>query len=231
MSVLGKIQEVSSVIGLSRPTQVFSSTEREHIELQDCANEVRRQILERYEWQILKKRHTIAGDGSSTAFNLPSDFNRMLKKARIWSTRIQTPYRQIMDLDEWEELDVRQYEFVVGVWIIVGGQIQVKPAPAVGETLSFWYVGENIVTGSGSVLIPRFVEDTDVLRINEEILKLGIIWQWKANKGRAYAEDLETFETAIAKQIDLDKGPRIITDRKRRVPKGLQLAYPTSITP
>ena len=33
--------------------------------------------------------------------------------------------------------------------------------------------------------------------IDERLLKLGMIWQWKANKGSPYAEDMGTYSDAL----------------------------------
>ena len=61
MSVLSAIQNVSSFISLQVPAAVFSSSEREHVELQVLANAAASHIARDYEWQALKARATLAG--------------------------------------------------------------------------------------------------------------------------------------------------------------------------
>lgn len=52
----------------------------------------------------------------------------------------------------------------------------------------------------------EFTSDDDVFRLDERVLKLGMIWPWKANKGQAYAEDMVTYEDALAVASGNDKG-------------------------
>ena len=39
--------------------------------------------------------------------------------------------------------------------------------------------------------------DGDSFVLDERLLKLGMIWQWKANKGSPYAEDMATYGDAL----------------------------------
>ena len=50
MSVLSVIQDASAVIALNKPTVIFSSTEREHFELQVLVNSCARYVAQDYEW-------------------------------------------------------------------------------------------------------------------------------------------------------------------------------------
>jgi hypothetical protein len=63
------------------------------------------------------------------------------------------------------------------------------------------------------------------------VLKLGMIWQWKANKGRAYSEDMATFEDALAVSSGADKGSNILTVGAGRMPYDADFAFPGVIGP
>src|SRR5690349_20081032 len=138
MTILTAFRNVAMFISLSRPDTVFSSTEREHLELQVLANKSAQYIAVDYEWQALKTLATLTGDGSPMAFAFPDDYDRMLKKADLWSNRIMSPLTHITETDRWLELDVRQFGFVMGAWSIFGDRINIKPAPAGGELVKFF---------------------------------------------------------------------------------------------
>lgn len=231
MTVLTAIQAASTKIALDKPTVVYSSTDREHIELQELANECASYIAKDYEWQALKVLATITGDGSDDDFALPDDYDRMLKKTQLWSDRLQTPLTHITDTDHWLELDIRQFQTVIGVWTLFANEINIKPAPALSEVIKYYYMTTKWAKDAGGSFKTAFDADSDVFRLSEDLLKLCIIWKWKAAKKLPYAQELNDYEDAKEKMIVADKGSRFLRVGRARMPRGAQLAYPIPITP
>ncbi len=229
MTILTTVEGVAAVIGIDVPTGVFSSTDREHVELQHLANEMAERIWKAHDWELLKTLETLTGDGSATTFSLPSDYGRQIKDAELWSSRIQTPLTHIVSADRWLELDVRSYQFVIGVWTKIGGQIGIKPAMTATETAKYYYISNLIVSPASGSDKTAFTLDADSFRLNERVLKLGMIWQWRANKGLPYGEDMATYETALGEMISEDKGARMIHVGRPRMRRGIRLSYPQAI--
>jgi len=231
MSLLTVFQQAcTSGIALEKPAAVYGSTTREHVELANIANEMAAMIAASHEWQILNKIATITGDGTTEDFSLPSDFDRMLDKSQLWSTSLETPLSPISDRDQWLELDIKSFDFVINAWIIYGGQIHIKPALSTGVQVKYWYQS-NLWGLNGATPISEFTADTNTFRIDERLLKLGIIWRWREMKGLPYAEDLATYERLLAKLAMRDKGSRIIRLGKAVLPRDTTVAYPQSIVP
>lgn len=231
MSLLTAAQEACQVIGLARPAALFTSTAREHAELIAVANEICDRITDDDDgWQALVKEATISGDGTTTAWDLPADYNRQIKDANVWSSRIDGPLTHINSLDRWLEIDVRDFEFVTGAWTIYGGQIHIRPAMAATETARFFYVSNTAVTASDASKKARFTADDDTFFLGDRALKLGIIWQWKANKGRPYAEDLVNYEEALASLRAKDRGANIVRIGQPRLQRFGRVAYPQVIS-
>jgi len=63
------------------------------------------------------------------------------------------------------------------------------------------------------------------LRLDERLLKLGMIWQWKQNKGTSYAEDMGTYTDALAVAMGHDRPAPIIVGR-RPISANVRTAYP-----
>lgn len=231
MTILSVIQAVAPVVGVAVPSAVVTSTDREHVELTALANEMAERISKAHEWQLFNTLATYTGDGSMEDFSLPADYDRMLTKAQLWSSSLETPLSAITDRDRWLGLDIQSFDFVVNAWIIYGGQMHIKPAMASGVTAKHWYQSNLIIAPVAGDNKTEFTADTDVFRLPERLLKLGMIWQWKANKGLAYAEDMETYEVEKEKLIARDKGSRMVRVGSARMPKGVKTAYPQAITP
>ncbi|MGK6313726.1 phage adaptor protein [Neorhizobium sp. DT-125] len=233
MTILSVFQQVAPVIGLRIPTAVMASTERAHIELAALANEMAERIAfdMNYDWSMLKKLATLTGDGVVEGFDLPEDYRRMLKKAKLWPS--SSPYATLThypDTDQWLGLQVQNFQQIVGGWTILGNQILIRPVVNNAATVKFFYLRNTIVKAADGSLKTGFTADEDTYLLDERLLKLGIIWQWKANKGQQYAEDLSNFEDALAERIGADKGSNSIAVGRSRV--GAEaIAYPWVITP
>jgi len=230
MTVLAAIQGAAAVIGIEVPTAVYSEVDREMVELQHLCNEMATRIYKEHDWELLKTLETITGDGSTLTWSLPSDYGRQVKDMNLWSSRIETPLTHIVSTDKWLELDVQAYQYVIGVWQKIGGVISIKPATLSTETVKYYYISNLIVSpsGAGSDKV-AFTDDTDTFRLDERLLKLGMIWQWRANKGLPYGEDMENYENALGQLINEDKGSRILVVGARRRIRGVNVSYPESI--
>jgi hypothetical protein len=172
------------------------------------------------------------GDGVSEAFSLPTDYDRMLKKAVVHSTTWQNAkFVAAKDEDDWLYTKDIGIAGTPGKWIILSGQFQVFPAMAVGENARFYYISNKICGPVGTLTKTSFTDDSDTLFINEKLLRLGIIWRWRANKRMEYAEDMSNFEIAMAEVYGADKGSKLLTVGRQRIPGGVDIAYPGTITP
>jgi len=95
----------------------------------------------------------------------------------------------------------------------------------VGETAYFAYLDKNCVTLNGGGVSDAFLNDADSFRLDERVLKLGMIWKWKAQKGSPYAEDLSNYGDAIAVAQGHDSPSPIIVGRMP-ISASVRASYP-----
>lgn len=226
MTVLSIIQDASNVIGIERPDQVFSSDTRTMREVQEAINEAARQVLNDYDWQALTKTASIAGDGSSTAFPLPTDYFRMTKTTELWSN--QAPGWNIVAVEpsQYLALDATTITTWQGYWSIFGNNLNIMPARASGETVRFLYINKNFANSSGGTPKASFTADDDTFVLDDRILRLCFIAQWKANKGVDFAADQNSYEMALNYAQSRDKGTKIVRGRGGSIMPGTRIAYP-----
>lgn len=230
MTVLSAIQKAAPYIGQEElPSYVYSSTDPDIVELGLLANRVARDIAESYDWQVLKTLATITGNGTTTAFDFEDDYERMLKKGNLWSSRLDRPYSPITDSDRWLEYQVRDFQPTIGMWTIYGNQIHFMPAPTSGETLKYWYISNLIVSPETGDNKATFTLDSDVFLLNENLLTLGMKYQWRSDNGLQYAQEKDDYETLLDRLITADKGPRVLTMGRPRMPKDVTIAYPFAV--
>ena len=228
--ILSVVSDVCLACGLKPPTSLFIATidPRTQVELLSLANDMAQRIAyDTREWQVLKLVHTMTGNGTQTAFDLPSNYRRMLLTSQVRRSSAPTqPLRFIEDTDEWLARRLANTGTSWGEWTLIGGQMHLHPAPAVGETVNYAYLDKNcIALGSGGVN-DVFVADNDTFRMPERLLKLGMIWQWKANKGSPYAEDMGTYSDALFMAMGADKPAPILIGRQPISGVAATVAYP-----
>jgi hypothetical protein len=227
MTLLNTVKDVCSVVGVLLPTSVFNNTidKRTMSEMVTLANEMAQRIAyDSRDWTFLRKVATFTGDAvalppdylvtGTTAFDLPADYKRMLLTSNLWrSTYSQAPMRFVADTDEWLRRRARSATDGHGEWTNLGGQVHIFPPLGASETAFFSYLSKNCVALASGGYGDVFVSDGDSFALDERLLKLGMIWQWKAQKGSPYAEDLGTYEDALNSSTARDSPAPIIIDR------------------
>ncbi len=222
MTVLSSAQEAAIELSQTEPTTLFSTTDKLAKELRVQANRSAVAIAKAHDWQALTTRATITGDGSDTSFPLPTDYDRMVLKTNLASNSSNLDLVKATDLDQWDYFQNHMSTTVPGYWIILGGEMQINPAPATGVIHSYYYISKNVVTGGKTA----FDADTDTFVLPERLLTLSIIWRWRASKRMEYAEDMANFQIALSEEIASDKGSRILVVGQQRTPYNLSVAYP-----
>lgn len=206
MSVLSTVQAACTSLDLEVPTVLYSSTDRTWVEMSVLVNTCAQQILEEYDWQRLIKTHTVTGDGVLSYFLLPSDYDRMVKDANLWSDQYRlTQSQQLQDFNEWLQLQTEGVETWSPRWMLFGGNLNVLPVLPSGQTLSFGYISNAIVNnGAASV----FAADTDTFVLDERLLRLSIIWNWKKAKGFDFQVEAAEYAEAMNRARFKDVGAR-----------------------
>jgi len=234
MTLLSVVKDVCAAVGVAIPQSVFTNItgNRTMTEMLSLANEMAQRIAyDTRDWTRLKKVQTFTGDGAATAFDMPDNYKRMLLTANVWrSTSTVQPMLFVPDTDEW--LNRRAYGWTSpwGEWTMLGGQMQIAPVLGVGSPAYFAYLDKNCIALASGGFGDTFQADLDTYPLGERILKLGMIWQWKANKGGSYAEDMSTFGDALAMLQGHDSpAPIMIGRRSMSGNLNVRTAYPYQV--
>jgi hypothetical protein len=199
-------------------------------EMLALANEMAQRIAyDTRDWTLFRKVQTFAGDDVKTSFPLPANYKRMLLTANVWrSTQTQYPMRFVPDTDEWLNRRAMNMYDSAGEWTMLGGEMLIAPILATGVSVYFPYLEKNCVALDGGGYGDSFMSDNDSFRLDERILKLGMIWQWKQNKGTSYAEDMGTYGIALDMAAGHDKPSPIFIGR-RPMSANTRVAYPWQV--
>lgn len=215
MNILQIVQAATLSIDVDRPTALFANTDRTSLELIDAVNTSALQILDDYDWQRLIKTATITGDGVETAFPLPADYSRMVKDASLVGPNWRFyPTQQMQDFNHWLELIDYPVATWEQRWMLFGGNLHVMPVMPLNTPLSYGYISTSIVVGADPT---TFTADSDTFVLDDELLRLGIVWNWKAAKGYDFSTELAQYQQRLEMQRFRDVGARqtLITGGRR----------------
>lgn len=224
MSLLSVVKDVCLAVGVNQPVSMFGTSiqPRTQAEMLSLANEMAQRIAyDVREWTILKAFNTfndssgVTGSDGVGRYAMPQNYRRMLLTSQVypsWAPR--QPLLFVSDTDEWLMRRMSNTPASFGEWTLLGSDMLIFPAIAVGQSVTFAYLDKNCVKLNGGGYGDLFMNDADEFRIPERVLKLGMIWQWKANKGSPYAEDMGTYSDALVNIAGSDKPAPIIIDRQ-----------------
>lgn len=212
MTALSVAQSVALRVGLEYPSVLFSSTTRTWQEFRSLLNECATDIAESYDWQILKKTATLTGDGTSESFDLPSDYERMLMTANVWSSPYLWGMEHVTDTDRWLDYQVLPYKPVTGAWTIFGGQFHILPELGSGDTAQFIYITDQIVQPASGSNKAEFTADDDTYVLSEKLLQLCMTWKWLAKNQQNYAEAMADYNQEFTRETNKDGGSKPIVN-------------------
>lgn len=238
MTVLTALQSAMIRLVGRKPNTVFSTTNQTEVQLADLATEVAADIMKSHDWQALTKVYDITGDGTTTAFPLPDDYDRMMLGQGVsdpdtwfWN------YSQVPDMDTWLKIENGFYLAAAtpGWWMLWNNQFQFLPAPA--GSASIPYISKNFArsapaSGTG-IITPKaaFNADADTFVLDERLITLGVIWRYREQKGMGYAEDMATYENALSQAQARDRGPAVIRSRTNRIAGDVRMGWPWPLGP
>jgi hypothetical protein len=240
MTLLSVVKDVCAVVGVAIPSAVIPGItgNRTMQEMLSLANEMAQRIAyDTRDWTELRQTHTMVGDGAwvppypippdteppdtvhtftgTVAFPIPANFKRLLLASNVWRTSsTQQPMTFVPDTDQWMQNRLANHSSAFGEWTKLGGEMHIHPIMSVGVSAYYTYLDKNCIKLASGGFSDRFMDDADSFRLDERLLMLGMIWQWKASKGGAYAEDLGTYADALSFASGSDSPAPIIIGRR-----------------
>ena len=225
MAVIDALKSASLRLIGRKPDAFYGSTETFQMELADWANEVATDVAKYQDWQALTTVAELAGDGVTSLFDLPSDYDRQLQYSEVQGdTAWAWGYQGYTDLNAFLFDQSRGFNGYPGGWIIYGGKLRFAPAPT--SAAMYPYATKNYAQAADGTPKPAFTADDDVFVLPERLLTLGLVWRWRENKKLDASGDQEAFIKALDEYAAKDKGSRVHRSSARRSYPGTHVAWP-----
>jgi hypothetical protein len=239
VTILTMVQGAAIRCGFgAKPTAAVSSTDQNTQKLVIFAQDAGRELLERANWVNLDTAGTVTGDGLSTLFQLPQDWVRFSpsdkspRGALVSSKYPLVPLDGPINTEDLNLLKALPASTVRPVWRIIGGALEIWPALALGEIVTFNYYSSYWIMNSARTTGGQtFNADDDFSLINEDTVMKGSIWRWKASQGLQYAEEFRAYEQSLSRNAAQQMTERVIsTSSKLGFGRGTFLGTITDLT-
>jgi hypothetical protein len=149
-------------------------------------------------------------------YALPSDFkvpvdNTMWDRSRFWSMRgpLSPQQWQLYKSSVIGRASIqRRFRFRQTNGVMV---FSIDPVPTDnGSALVFEYVSNGWCQSTGGTRQTQWEADTDTGILDEYLIRLGLKWRVLRRKGMSYAEELNEYESEVAKAMSKDGGAAIL---------------------
>jgi hypothetical protein len=197
MSLLTIVNRAQALLNLPITTVVVSSSGQTQKQLLAIANTDGELLAEEFTWQQLtvQTSFTTTATEEQTNSTLPSDFGWMINET-MFNRTTTDPVVGPINAREWQQLLAQGVNISIPRYRVRGNKLLFSPAPPAGQTIYYEYSSKNWCESSGGTDQDAWAADSDVARLPEELLVLGLVWRWKEAKGLDYTEAFQTWQTA-----------------------------------
>jgi len=198
-NALALAQEVARRVGISVPSSLVS-TDTDGQQMLALMNELGAELATRFRWQQLVKEvsfTTVANTEQGTLSTILQESANTLISLTIWDETsnlwIEGP---LSDSEFFPARDLGtgpQYEYK-----IFNDKLFILPTPPAGNTLRMFVRSSKWARSSAGAAKELLSADEDYAVFADELMRLGLRWKWREEKGLPYAEIQRSFEAMAA---------------------------------
>lgn len=197
MTLLTISENVFDEVQIARLSSIVGNTAADAQRLLRYVNKVGSRLMEKYDWQILRKEQTFSALNQETQTSiLPAEFDRFVPET-FWNRNVPELYTGPVPSVQWQALKASTYQGYPTFFAYRGGEVLIIPSPTAGETLAFEYMSKYWAQSSGGAGQATMQADTDVGVLDEELIAAGVILQWLISEGQPAGGALQDFEEKL----------------------------------
>lgn len=214
MTMLTTVQHFCRRQNLPVPNTVSGSTDTQVRQVMALLEEEGESLAKQGPWQALtiEATHTsLAAESQGAITSIATNGFDYIKNDTIWDRTDNLPIIGPISGVAWQGLKGSVSTGPRYQYRIRGGLLLINPVPVASHTWAFEYVSKNwILAVDGTTYKQYFTADTDTMLLPEELLRLGLRWRWKREKGLEYGEEREDYKKRIAADLGRDGGKKIL---------------------
>lgn len=187
-------------------TNVAQNADPDAQKILRLVNKVGIRVMRMYEWDILLREETVSATGDEIlipAANMPVDFDRFVPET-FWDRSTNNLVSGPISPVEWGGLKVQTFSSQNKKFIFRAGDVLTQPIFDAGVDLAFEYVSNFWCEDSLAAGLASMVSDTDVLRLDSELIISIVKYEWLSSEGQSTAAVVSEAKALITRLIDND---------------------------
>ena len=204
MSLLQIVNAAQSLLNLPVTSTVVNNNGEAQKQLLQIANMEGRFLARSHPWQALITEQTFSTVAAELqTHTMAADFGYMVNETmfnRTSTEQVNGPLTPKF----WQEQKAFGTSLTWSQYRWRGNSLYFIPAPTASQTVAYEYVSKYWCESSGGTDQEKWAADTDVGRIDEYVMTLGIVWRWNRSKGHAYQDERDEYEQAKQLAISRD---------------------------
>jgi hypothetical protein len=198
MTLLTVINEVSDIVSLDGFDSVYGTNDPNAQTMVALAEEAGAEIARRADWKRMLQAHVV----SASPELLPADYQRLAPGGPVRAADGRF-FRPITNGAQWAVIaGVASAE----LYCHLSGKTMLFSPAASAADATIDYISKNWVLGDPYEERDVFRADDDTTLFPERLLKKGLTWRWKRQKGLPFEDNLAEFEADLLQEINADRG-------------------------
>lgn len=202
---------IRDVKGYNVPTTIVGNdTDDAAVQLLRAATKVGRELATKLHWQALHTEYTFATVNGTANYDLPTDYQAFVNLT-TWDRTNDWEFLGPATPKIWQTLQSATVSAGVRYWWrVANNTIQIYPTPTEARTIVFEYRSRYYAKTSGGTAIEDWAADTDVSRIDGELMTLGTTYYFMKSEGLPCIEEKQAYGQAMLDyQADDTPKPRV----------------------
>ncbi len=221
MSLLDICQNAAGYAPVDEPSSIVGNANQTARSLLTYAKREGEQLYRRHTWTFLTKEYEFSTVASQRDYNLPSDFGWLINQT-AWDRTNFWEMRGPLTPVEWQIYRSSVLSDTVSsrkrfrIWQTTGTKkFYIDPLPDSVDNLVFEYVSNQWCESSVGTPQTTWLADTDVGRLDEHLIELGVTWRLLNRLGMAYAEERDEYDKEVSAAIGRDGGAPVLQTNRR----------------
>lgn len=212
-------QDAAYEIGFPAPSTIVGNTDATAQQLFRLANKEGEILSQATQWEVLVSEYTFTLVSGDQDYALPSDF-RYIVPSTTWDRTSKRIVINPITSQYWQFL--KGWTTINGLHLrarIRAGELEFEQtigSSDAGKTIAFEYLSDKWAQSDGGTAKNKFTLDTDIPRLDAEVITQGVVWRFEKAKGLDWEANYQEYMRLRSMQIARDGGSRIIRlDGKR----------------
>jgi hypothetical protein len=187
LTLLAIVNRAQGMLNLPITSTVYNNTGDAQKQLVALSNTEGDCLVKEFPWQRLLVERTFATTATAQQTNetLPAAFDRVVNET-LWNRTTKQPVYGPLSPRVWQ---AQQGIGTTSVWSsyrLIANSFYFSPTPTASQNIYYEYVSNQWCTSSGGTGQSTWAADTDLLRVPDLVMTLGVVWRFLEAKGFNY---------------------------------------------